>query len=115
MKDKFVMKQRYGYAVFDNVWYKMDMDKHTNVVYTRVNQKIIKERMKKAERMAKKLKKDLDGEKILIETLMKNFLPREFDKLYDQLFKSKRKYKAKTRRHRCVDMVVGNTIIPIVD
>ena len=115
MKDKFKMQQKYGYAVFNGVWYELDMDSHCEITYTKVDQKKIKAKMKRAKEMAKKLKDNLDAEKVLTETLMKNFDDKPFDKLYVQLFKSKRKYKAKTRKHHCVDMVVGNTIIPIVD
>ena len=71
--------------------------------------------MKKAREMAKKLKDSLDAEKVLMEVFMTKFEKKDFDKLYKSLFKSKRKYKVRTREGACVDMKIGNMIIPIID
>jgi len=40
---------------------------------------------------------------------------KDIKKLYKNLFESKRKYKPKTREHHCVDMKIGNFILPIAD
>ena len=77
--------------------------------------KRIDEQLKKAGQLAKKLKSNLDAEKILMEVFMTKYDIKELDKLHKMVFKSKRKYKAKTREGRCVDMKIGNHIIPIID
>ena len=72
-----------------------------------------KDRIKKAKEMANILKENLDRKAVLTESIM-NLEKKQFDVLYKMLH-SKRKYKAKTREHRCVDMKVGNFVIPLVD
>jgi hypothetical protein len=101
--------------VINGEYYKVTFNKLGRPIFLKGNQKKIKEKMSKAKLMAKKLKYDLDGEKVLTEALLTNFDDKSFEKLYLQLFKSKRIYKPKTREHHCVDMKVGNTIIPIVN
>jgi len=77
--------------------------------------KEVEDKIKKSKKMANKLKDSLDAEKVLTEIFMTRFSKKEFKKLYNNMFKSKRKYKAKTREGDCVDMKFGNIIIPIVD
>ncbi len=71
------------------------------------------QKIKKAKEIAKHLKDGLDREIVLTEAIMK-LEPKEFDTLY-KMFKSGKKYKQKMREHRCVDMKVGNFVLPIVE
>ncbi len=67
-----------------------------------------------AKEIAEKIKDSLDREKVIRESVMK--LPiSELESLHNTVFNTKRKAKAKTREHHCVDMKVGNFILPIVD
>jgi hypothetical protein len=43
-----------------------------------------------------------------------NLEEKDFDKLYKSLTSGKN-YKPKTREHRCVDLKVGNFVLPIIE
>lgn len=105
----------YDYILVGNDYYRYARDKMGRLNFVKQDRKLVELRIKKAKEMAKKLKDGVDGEKILVESLMTRFQPKEFDELYKMLFKSKINYKPRTREHHCVDMKVGNVIIPIVD
>lgn len=115
MKKRPIIEKLYGYLVINGEYYQIDRDRQGKPTFKIQDKKRIEQKLVKAREMAKKLKENLDGEKVLTEALMINFADKDFDKLYGQLFQSKRVYKPKTREHHCVDMKVGNTIIPIVD
>lgn len=112
MKDK--IQRKYGHMVINGKYYIIDSIRGRPTLIP-VSKTEIDKKLKKAKQIAKKLKGDLDAEKVIVESLMIKFDKEDLDKLHNQLFKSKRKYKARTREHHCVDMKVGNTIIPIVD
>ena len=83
--------------------------------FIEIPKKKVDEQLKMAKELAKKLKDSLDAEKVLIEVFMAKYNKENLDKLYKTVFKSKKKYKPKTRGGYCVDMKVGNHIIPIID
>lgn len=83
--------------------------------FIEVPKKKLDEQLKMARELAKKLKESLDAEKVLIEVFMSRYDKSNLEKLYKTVFKSKKKYKPKTREGYCVDMKVGNHIIPIID
>jgi len=114
-KKQPVIEKLYGLLVIDGAYFKLDHSKQGQMIAIPQDKKKVDAKLAKAKEMAAKLKDSLDGEKVLTEALMINFEDKDFEKLYAQLFKSKRVYKAKTREHHCVDMKVGNTIIPIVN
>ena len=64
--------------------------------------------------IAKELKNSLDREKVLLESIMK-LDETEIETLHNVVFNKKRKAKPKTREHHCVDMKIGNFVLPIVD
>jgi len=84
-------------------------------VLIEVPKKKVDEQLKMAKELAKKLKADLDTEKVLTEIFMTKYDKKNLDKLYKLVFKSKQKYKPITRDAHCVDMKIGNHIIPIVE
>ena len=114
------VKREYGLLVIDNKYYYGDM-LDGKVVYREISKTKVQKRLKLVDEIVKKLKDSLDKEAVLKETLMKNFplgddtLEEELVKLLGMLNSKERKYKPKTRKHHCVDMKVGNMIIPIVD
>jgi hypothetical protein len=109
------MKSPKYYLVIEGEYYEVKASSLGTPTFVKQNKNKIKLKIQRAKEMAKKLKDNLDGEKVLTEALLTNFDDKAFDKLYNQLFNSKINYKPKTRAHRCVDMKVGNTIIPIVN
>jgi len=111
---KTKVEKKYGYLVVNGKYYEIESER--GVPKTKlISKTVINDRLKKAKQIAKKLKTSLDAEKVLTESLMINFNEKDLNNLHSQLFHSKRKYIAKTREHHCVDMIVGNTVIPIVD
>lgn len=107
------IEKRYGYLVIDDNFYKVDT-RDGQPVFKRVSKAKINRKLKKSEKLAEKLKEDLDKKVVLTETLM-NLSEKDLDKLYRMVFKSKRKYKPRTRKDHCVDLKVGNFILPIVE
>ncbi len=84
-------------------------------VLIEVSKKKVDGQLKMAKELAKKLKSNLDAEKILTEIFMTKYDKKNLDKLYKLVFKSKQTYKPKTREGYCVDLKIGNHIIPIID
>ncbi len=103
-------EKEYGYIKIKGVYYKPNI-KNGKITFTRV--KNANEKITKAKEMAIKLKESLDGEKVLTESLMK-LDDKDFEILYKSL-KGKIKYRPKTREHHCVDMKIGNFVLPIVN
>jgi len=89
--------------------------KDGQLVLVEVNKKIVEEHIKKAKELVKKLKDSLDAEKVLMEIFMSKYDKKHLDELYKTVFKSKVKYKPKTRGEHCVDIKIGNHIIPIIE
>lgn len=83
--------------------------------FVEVSKKDVDSQLKMADELAENLKDALDAKKILIEVFMTKYDKKELEKLYKYALKSKRKYKPITREGYCVDMKVGNHIIPIID
>jgi len=108
-----VLEKKYGYLLIDGKYYEF-ATKDGQPILKQIPTEEVEEQKRKAEQIAEKLKDGVDAEKILMENLMK--LPKtDLKKLYKIVFESKRNYKARTRAHHCVDMKVGNFIIPLVD
>ena len=81
--------------------------------YVKVSEKEVKAKTELAKKLTDKLRDSLDRDKVLMEALM-SMPPKELKKLENLLFKSKKVYKPKTRADACVDMKVGNFILPII-
>lgn len=107
-------ESKYGMIYVDGKYYRMS-HKDGKPVLVREDEGNVNERLKKAEKIADKLKDKLDAKAVLTETLMTRYTRKDIDKLYTMLFKSKKKYTIKTRQQHCVDMKIGNMILPIVD
>lgn len=81
--------------------------------FKKIPLKEVRDRNKKAVEMAKKLAEHLNAEAVVKEAVM--HLPKkDFYMLYKALFKSKKKYKPRTRERHCVDMKIGNFILPLI-
>ena len=110
---KLNIEFRHGYYYIDGEYYEIG-SKDGKTILKHVDNKKIKERIGKCNKIAEKLKDNLDAHKVMMEAIMK-FGDRDINKLYKMLFELKKEYTIKTREHRCVDMKVGNFIIPIVE
>jgi len=113
MSENITLEKKWGYITIKNKFYRIT-SKDGKPTFKEVPIKEIKKQKKLAEKIAKELKDKVDGEKILMEQFM-GFKMKTLEQLEKIVFSEKRKYKAKTRSHRCVDMKVGNFIIPLVD
>jgi len=87
------IKKEYGYLKIGNQYFEMKSSKDGRWNPKEVGKKKLSAKIKKAKKMATTLQKGVDTKK----------------------YHSKRKYKPKTREHACVDMKVGNFILPIVN
>lgn len=83
--------------------------------FIEIPKKKVDDQLNMAKELAKKLKGNLDAEKVLVEVFMTRYDKENLENLYKTIFKSKKKYKPKTREGYCVDIKVGNHIIPIID
>lgn len=106
-------ENKFGYLVCDGSYYELK-GKDGKPTFVRVSKKIVDEKIKKVRQVAEKLKEGFDTVAVLTERLMQ-MDDKSIDTLFKLLFKSKIKYKPKTREGHCVDMKVGRFIIPIVD
>lgn len=102
----------YGLWKIKGEYYK-ETTKDGKLILKHVNKEEVQEKLTLVKKIATKLKDSLDTYKVLVESI--NKLPKkDLHKLHDLLFTSKRDYNCVTRSHHCVDMKVGNLIIPIV-
>ena len=104
-------EKRHGYLYMDGKYYEMKGNSGVGK-FEFVEVKDVQERVEKAEEIAKELIKSFNGKAVLIESIMK-MSKRDISTLYKNAVT--KKYKAKTREHECVDMKVGNFVLPIVD
>mgnify|MGYP001575063548 CR=1 FL=1 len=104
------IEKRFGYLFVNGKYYDL-ISKEGKPIFTEDKNAINK--INKAKEMAKKLEHALNKEAVLTESLMK-LEKQDFEILYKSL-KSNRKFKPKTRVHHCVDMKIGNFVLPIVD
>ena len=113
IKKDVKIDKKYGYLVVDGKYYDV-----TTVLgrptFKKINISEIKAKLKKAEKIAEALKTKVNVKAILKESVMKIDL-KDINKLYKIMFESKKKFTPKTREHHCVDVTVGNFILPIVD
>ncbi len=111
MKNETITFEReFGYIKIKGKYYEPE-EKDGKISFKEIEN--AKGRIKKGKEMAKILEYALDKEAVLTESIMK-LENKDFDMLYKSL-KSGRKYKAKTREHHCVDMKIGNFVLPIVN
>ncbi len=113
-EDIFGIKKVFEYYEKDGKYYEGSAN-NGKATFILVPKKKLDAQLKMAKELASKLKGSLDAEKVLIEVFMSKYDSKNLEKLYHTVFKSKKKYKPKTREGYCVDMKVGNHIIPIID
>ena len=107
------IKRAYDYLIIGKKYYK-ELEKDGRMFWEEIQNKDIKELEKKNKQIVEAIHMKLDREKVLGESLRK-LLPEDIEKLWNLIYTSERKYKAKTREDHCVDMKVGNFVIPIVN
>ena len=105
------IQRKYGYFVIDGKYHDMKGNAGSGK-YEFKEVKGVEERIEKADEIAEELVKSLNGKAILMESIMK-MTKHDINTLYNNAIT--KKYKPKTREHECVDMKVGNFVLPIVD
>ena len=113
MKEEIKFEKKFNYLVFKGKYYEFK-SKDGKPIIAEVNKKVVEEKLKKVKQIAVKLKEGFDTIAVLTEKLMQ-MDDKSLNTLFKLLFKSKRKYKPKTREGHCVDMKIGRFILPIVD
>ena len=115
-KEKMIesIEKRYGYIYIDGDYYE-GTTKDGKPVFKKQPRKKVEERIKMAKDIAVAIQDSLDPVAVLTESIMRFEEKKDIDHLHNIVFNSKKKFKAKTRTHHCVDMKVGNFIIPVVD
>ena len=108
--NELTIECKHHYIIINGKYYEPTFDKMKKPILKEIPD--AEKRISKAKEMAKILEESLDKEKVLTEAVMK-LDDKEFDNLYKSL-KSGRKYKPKTREGHCVDMRIGNFVLPIV-
>ena len=104
-------EKRHGYIYMDGKYYDMKGNCGSGK-FEFIEVKDVQERIDKAEEIAEELVKSFNGKTVLVESIMK-LTKHDMKVLYNNAIT--KKYKAKTRGHECVDMKVGNFVLPIVD
>lgn len=107
------LKKHYGYLIVGDKYYKLNME-GSETIFKEVKKSEVKKKIKLMKELSKKLKDSLDSEAVMMEALSRLEIE-ELIPIHDKIFNEKKKTKPKTRKHHCVDMVVGDFVIPIVD
>ena len=112
MKKTKQIRKEYGYLIVDGKYYSTDTEANGRAAFREVPKEKVKKRLELLKEISNHLKKGLNKEAVLMESLSKLD-----DKYLLHITKNlcKKKCKIKTRRHHCVDMTIGNIIVPIVD
>jgi len=113
-EEVFGDRKFFDYHFIKGKYYEVSL-KDGKPTFVEVNKKDVAEHKKMADKLAEKLKDDLDAKKVLTEVFMAKYDLKNLRELFKTVFKSKKKYKPRTREGYCCDMKVGNHIIPIVD
>ena len=113
-EDIFGAKKIFDYLEVKGKYYEFSSRDGATVLIS-VTKKKVFEQIKLAKKLAKALKSNLDAEKVLTEVFMTKYDMKNLEKLDKLVFNKNKKYKAKTRDGHCVDMKIGNHIIPLID
>jgi len=105
------IERKFGYYIIDGEYYEMKGNSGHGK-FTFVKAKDVQEQVDKAEEIAEVLVKSFNGKAVLVESIMK-LGKTEIKTLYRNAVE--KGFKAKTREHECVDMKIGNFVLPIVD
>jgi len=111
---KSEVTMEYGCLKIDGKYYEATPDGLDRLRYVEVSKKKFDEKVSVIKKIADKLKNSLDREAVLMEALSK-LSEEELSGVWTALNNPLRKLKPKTRRHHCVDMKIGNWVIPIVN
>lgn len=115
MINKKEILKEYGFWIIEGKHYECQLEKKDGkAVLVEVSEREVKRRMRLIKDLAVKLKEKLDNEAVMMEALSK-LTKQELEHIHNVVFNIKRKTKIRTRKAYCVDMKVGNNIIPIVD
>ena len=105
------IKKAYGYFIVEGKYYEA-IFKDGKEYWKKIDKKEIKELEDMNKKIVKKISEKLDREAVVAEALRKMEKP-ELEHLHRMLFIDDKKYTVKTREHHCIDMKIGNYILPI--
>lgn len=97
-------------VIIDGQYYVLEEDDEGNRIIVKID---VKEYDKKIKELSEKLVDAVDKNMLITDVLL-GLTKKDMYDLHDKLFKSKRKPKPKMQPG-CVEMKIGNTIIPIRD
>jgi hypothetical protein len=107
------LTQEYGCLKVDGKYFK-PVEEGERLRYIEISKKEFDNRLSTIKKIAEKLKDSLDKEAVLMEALSK--LPEtHLSGIWVALNNPIKKVKSRTRKHHCVDMKIGNWIVPIVN
>ncbi len=109
-KIKKGLEYKFGHWKEGNKYYR-ESTINGKLVWKEVSTEEFENKLKTARHLAEELQYDLDGLKIFTESIMK--LPKKRMLQLEEAVK--KKHQRITRQHHCVDMKVGNFILPIID
>jgi hypothetical protein len=107
------IERRYGLLVIDGHYYAPDQIEG-KPVFIKIYTKEVDKKKELVQELIPHLIAKLDGKAILEEAMMKLPLT-ELSHMKGMLTGMNEKPKVKTRRHHCVDLLVGDSIIPIIN
>jgi hypothetical protein len=113
MKNKEEITKEYGYLRIGNKYYSPERT-GTRWAFTEVSKKEYDKKISLIKEIAEKLINTIDKKEVLMEALSKiNKIELEY--IHKDLYNSKRPVKPKFRKHNCVDIKVGRSVIPIIE
>ncbi len=115
MKEKETIVKKYGYLFLNGKYYEPKYLGDHHAGYTLVDNKEVEKKIKMMKEIAERIKNSLDQEAVMMEALSRVSSMEDLQTIHNAVFNEKRKLKPKTREHHCVDMKIGNIVIPIVD
>jgi len=111
--DLIEVSGRYDCLFIDGNYYE-EKAKDGKVLWKKVPDEKIEKLEQKNSEVADILVEHFDGRAVLREALRK-LHPDDVEKIHKMLTDEKKNYKIKTREGHCIDMKVGNFILPIIN
>ncbi len=108
-----IIERRHGLLIVDGEYFAPD-DMEGKPIFIKLDKKEVRSKLKLIKTLIPLLKEGLNKEAILEEALMKMGMG-ELAHIQGMFTSMKSKPKVKTRKGHCVDLMVGDTIIPLIN
>jgi len=113
MVKEIIMERKYGYVMINGKYYEEDVN-NGKANFKKISTKKVHKELEMSKEIADKIHDKLDRKSVIIESIMR-LDEKSIETLHNIVHNEKRKVNAKTREHHCVDMKIGNFILPIVE